>query len=84
MVNIKYKHVKMTENNLFLDGGVNLVAKVNGKVVCDSKAIYGGISMNSGDQGTISAMEYCFGPIKVTKGDTMSLEAHYDLNLHPP
>jgi hypothetical protein len=67
-----------------IDGGTNLVAKLNGKVICDSKAIYGGISMNAGDQGTISRMGYCFGPTKVIKGDIINLEANYDLDLHPP
>jgi hypothetical protein len=40
--------------------------------------------MNAGDQGTISEMGYCFGPIKVAKGDVMELQANYDLDLHPP
>ena len=69
---------------MMTDGGIDLVAKVNNVTVCDSHALYGGISTNSGDKGTISAMEYCFGPIKVTKGDIISLEANYDLNEHPP
>jgi hypothetical protein len=68
----------------FPDGGVGLSATINGKAVCNSKAIYGGISTNAGDQGTIAAMQYCTTPIKVKKGDTMTLEANYDLNLHPP
>jgi hypothetical protein len=29
-------------------------------------------------------MQYCTSPIKVKKGDTMTLEANYDLDLHPP
>jgi hypothetical protein len=66
------------------DGGVSLSATINGKLVCDSKALYGGISTNAGDQGTISAMQYCTSPIKVKKGDTISLDANYDLELHPP
>jgi hypothetical protein len=60
------------------------VAKVNGKTICDSHAFYGGPTLSAGEQGTIDHMEYCFGPIKVGKGDTMTLEAHYDLELHPP
>jgi hypothetical protein len=68
----------------FVDGGTSLSAKINGKEVCDSKAQYGGVSTNSGDQGTIAAMTYCFGPHKVSNGDTISLAANYDLELHPP
>ena len=60
------------------------MATLNGKVICDSKAIYGGISTNAGDQGTISAMQYCTNPTKVKKGDVITLEANYDLELHPP
>lgn len=61
-----------------------MVVTINGKEVCKSGATYGGISTNSGDQGTIAAMQYCNKPIKVKKGDVMTLEANYDLELHPP
>jgi hypothetical protein len=67
-----------------IDGGMDLVAKVNDRVVCDSHALYGGVSTNVGNSGTISRMEYCFGPIKVVKGDNITLEANYNLNEHPP
>jgi hypothetical protein len=67
----------------FPDGGTALMATLNGKVICDSKAIYGGVSTNAGDQGTIAAMQYCTNPTKVKKGDIMTLEANYDLELHP-
>jgi hypothetical protein len=63
---------------------MDLVAKVNNKTMCDSHALYGGVSTNVGDRGTISAMEFCFGPVKVVKGDIVTLEANYDLNEHPP
>jgi hypothetical protein len=61
------------------DGGTNLTAKINGKEVCASKAIYTA-------EGVISDMEYCSPtpPIKVKKGDTIKLQANYDLDLHPP
>jgi hypothetical protein len=52
--------------------------------VCDSHAKYGGVSTNSGAKGTINEMGYCFGPIKVSKGDNVTLEANYDLVEHPP
>jgi hypothetical protein len=60
------------------------VASINGKEMCQSKAEYGGISTNSGTQGTISRMGYCTNVTRVEKGDTISMEARYDLDLHPP
>lgn len=61
-----------------------MVPTINGNEVCKSGAIYGGTSTNSGYQGTIAAMQYCNKPIKVRKGDVVTLEANYDLELHPP
>lgn len=60
-----------------------MTATLNGKIICESGAIYGGVSTNAGDKGTIAAMQYCSKPIKVKKGDIMTLEANYDLDLHP-
>jgi hypothetical protein len=79
------------------DGGESLVAKVNGKVVCESKAIYGASGSaggmggmrrrdgphSSGGWKTISEMSQCYGPIKISKGSTFELEAKYDLIKHP-
>lgn len=61
-----------------------MVATVNGQEVCNSGAIYGGISTSSGEKGTITAMQNCYKSIKVKKGDNVTLEANYDLELHPP
>jgi hypothetical protein len=90
------------------DGGNSVVAKVNGKQVCESKAVYGGAgaTMGGGMGGmgghshgrftnraldpapglweTIGEMTQCYGPIKVFKGDTIEMEASYDMNKHPP
>jgi hypothetical protein len=89
------------------DGGDSVVAKVNGKQVCESKAVYGGAgaTMGGGMSGmgghshakyteskldptpgqweTIGEMTQCYGPIKVSKGDTIEMEASYDMNKHP-
>jgi hypothetical protein len=80
------------------DGGVDLMLKVNGKEVCQSRAAYGtagptpakgmGHGHQRRDQSeeykTISEMSYCYGPNKVSKGDKIELEARYDLEMHPP
>jgi hypothetical protein len=78
------------------------VVKVNGKQICESKAVYGGAGAvmsgmgghphgkytdNGHDQSpsweTIGEMTQCYGPIKVSKGDTIEIEASYDMEKHP-
>jgi hypothetical protein len=71
------------------DGGLNVAVKINGKEVCDSQAVYGGKdatshhASNTENWETISEMTSCYGPIKVVKGDNMTLESNYDLEKHP-
>ncbi|KAF2668108.1 hypothetical protein BT63DRAFT_415609 [Microthyrium microscopicum] len=69
------------------DGGVALSAKINGKEICSSFAKYGGAASdpNNPGEGTINEMTYCYPkePMKVKKGDNMTLEASYDLEKHP-
>jgi hypothetical protein len=70
------------------DGGVNIVFKINDKVVCDSKAIYGGEGHSSkGSDGqlweTIAESTSCMDPIPVKKGDSVHMQANYDVELHP-
>ena len=70
------------------DGGINVVMKVNGKLFCDSKANYGGTkaTMETGDGQkweTIQSMIECEGPLKVVRGDIITVEANYDLDMHP-
>ncbi len=80
---------KWTEDRLnAIDGGVDISIKINGREQCVSKAVYGG--MGATRKGptdevwtTIRTMTYCPGPIRVKKGDKLSLEAHYDISLHP-
>jgi len=79
------------------DGGVNLLIKINGQVVCDSLAIYQNeaVGTNAGSHGNadpmgtpggmsnmISDMVTCWEPREVTKGDKLYLEANYDLDKH--
>jgi hypothetical protein len=61
---------------------------INDKETCVSKAVYGGYGATrkgSNDEvwTTIREMTYCPGPVKVRKGDKITLEAHYDTSLHP-
>jgi hypothetical protein len=70
------------------DGGVNLEMKVNDKLVCDSRATYGGqkgtLKTNSSQVWqTISSISECTEPIKVSVGDNVTLQANYDLVKHP-
>jgi hypothetical protein len=71
------------------DGGVNMDFKLNGKTICDSRAVYGGKSGTlKGADGsvweTVSSTGECHDPIKASKGDVVTLQANYDLETHPP
>jgi hypothetical protein len=70
------------------DGGIDVVLKINDKVVCDSKATYGGLGHTATTADgkkweTIATTSTCLEPVKVSKGDKLYMEAHYDLDLHP-
>ncbi|KAF2402560.1 hypothetical protein EJ06DRAFT_547834 [Trichodelitschia bisporula] len=70
------------------DGGVNIVFKVNNKEICNSVATYGGPGHTSHTSDgkvweTIATTTLCDTPLKVTKGDKIYMEAHYDLEQHP-
>jgi len=70
------------------DGGVNVDLKINGITICDSKAIYGGEKGTfKTDEGqvweTVSATSECSDPVKVSKGDVVTLQTNYDLEKHP-
>jgi hypothetical protein len=65
---------------------------INGKEVCNSKAVYSsGLRDHHGKNTTATGgwltMDYmtpCEEPIKVSKGDKLGLEANFDLEQHPP
>lgn len=54
---------------------------INGKEVCESKAIYGKGGANN--EETIVQMTYCPPAIKFKKGDILTMKAVYDLQKHP-
>jgi hypothetical protein len=75
-----------TEGHLH-DGGINLIVRLNGKLVCDSEAMYTG-GNSTADSGqpkweTISEMTKCREPVQVKKGDNFTLEAKYDFIKRP-
>jgi hypothetical protein len=69
------------------DGGVNIILKVNDKLVCDSRALYGGPGAETVVDGkvwkTIREVTKCLDPIPVKKGDRVYMQANYDTELHP-
>ncbi|KAF2664073.1 hypothetical protein BT63DRAFT_460373 [Microthyrium microscopicum] len=70
------------------DGGTGMLLKVNGKLACDSKAQYGAQGMFKTHDGkeypALSGMHECNDPIEVKKGDSIEIEASFDLDMHPP
>ncbi|QDS75811.1 hypothetical protein FKW77_000302 [Venturia effusa] len=76
------------KNGHLHDGGDVILMKVSGKVVCESKAKYGGGSqVLKGEDGkvweTLSFMEECNDAIKLKEGDQIEIEARYDFEAHP-
>jgi hypothetical protein len=76
-------------DHVMVDGGVNMVFRLNGQEVCNSRAEYkasnvgGGHSDMHTDDGMISGMSGCSKPIDVKKGDKVAMEAFYDMEKHP-
>ena len=57
-----------------------MIMYINSKFVCESKAIYGGKKGASAiDEMTLCSTK----PIKVKKGDVMTMQATYDVSKHP-
>jgi hypothetical protein len=63
--------------------------KLNGNLVCDSQAQYGG----PGHEGkspegkvwkTLASTTACKKPIKVSKGDKLAVTANFNLGKYPP
>jgi hypothetical protein len=72
------------------DGGDSMSAKINGKEICTSKALYGGPghegkTPSGGNWTMIREMEFCETnqPIKVSKGDKLTIAGNFDLEKHP-
>ena len=65
------------------DGGDHLQLVLNGKIICDSHAEYGGAAQTNGAWQTIGGMTSCPKNVEVKKGDTLTIESFYDLERHP-
>jgi hypothetical protein len=64
-----------------------MVLKLNGKVICDSRAVYKAENVLSGNSnggmaGMISDMTMCLTPVDVKKADVLSMEANYNMEKH--
>jgi hypothetical protein len=57
-----------------------MILEINGKEVCESKAIYG---KGGEDYETIHNMSGCPSGIPLKKGDELVLKSVYDLAAHP-
>jgi hypothetical protein len=70
------------------DGGSNVEIKINDKMACNSRALYGGPGhVGKTSEGnpweTIGNMVTCPEGLVVKKGDKISITANYDLDAHP-
>jgi hypothetical protein len=67
------------------DGGVSVETIVNGKPVCESKAVYGTkLKMDNGKEWTtISKMTDCQEPFSVKNGDMIQMRVAFDEVNHP-
>jgi hypothetical protein len=65
------------------DGGETILLKNNGKLLCESRPVYGGEGKETGGWATIGSMGECNPPVKVKKGDELTIEAYYDFITHP-
>jgi hypothetical protein len=66
-----------------IDGGESVRLLRNGKLLCESKAIYASSDPSDPHRSTLTGMTPCYGPMELKKGDTLQMEALYDLNKHP-
>lgn len=60
-------------------GGSSMIMLINGKEVCESKAVYA----KEGNQEKLVSMSQCPPSIKVKKGDDLTMRSIYDLKTHP-
>jgi Stress up-regulated Nod 19 len=63
------------------DGGTKMIMMVNGKEVCESKAVYGKAAANN-DEAVVD-MTLCDKSVPLKRGDELTLKAEYDLKSHP-
>jgi hypothetical protein len=69
------------------DGGVNIKAYVNGKEVCESKAVYGiaggtVLAPDGKPWQTITGYTPCENPTQIKRGDKIRISSEYDLTKY--
>ena len=69
------------------DGGEKMQLFLNGRLVCNSTATYGGKGGTSKTNGTewqtISSMSDCQNALTVRKGDNINMKSFYNTLKHP-
>jgi hypothetical protein len=70
------------------EGGVRNTLLLNGKVICNAEAVYGGskvsFSREDGEKwDAISHMTPCIEPVQMKNGDVMTMTTYYNTELHP-
>jgi hypothetical protein len=69
------------------DGGEAMQLLHNERFVCNSTATYGGkggtVKVNGTEWQTISSMSECMEPLRVRKGDNISMKSFYNTIKHP-
>jgi hypothetical protein len=70
------------------DGGAGIQITLNGKEICNSRAVYGGDGFEGKSEDgkpwyTINHMETCAKDIAVKAGDKIAMQANYDTEKHP-
>jgi hypothetical protein len=89
LISVGTCETKAPLGGLSSDGGENMVLKLNGAIICDSRAEYRAESVaghggsERGMEGMISNMKMCLKSVDVKKGDKLSMEANYDMKKHP-
>jgi hypothetical protein len=70
------------------EGGVRNNLYLNGKLICNAEAVYGGSKVNfhreNGENWeAISHMTPCVETIQMKKGDVLTMTTYYDTERHP-
>jgi hypothetical protein len=70
------------------DGGVKITLSVNGELICDSAATYGGkqgtlYNADGSKWETIASMTACDEGVPLKKGDVLTMVSVYDTDMHP-
>jgi Stress up-regulated Nod 19 len=67
------------------DGGDHIVLTLNGKEICNSRAIYGQErGVDESQWAVITKMEQCTSPVAIKKSDKLQITSYYDTAKYPP